>query len=249
MNDSMIFNIITLLPEMFDALHAGVIGRAITNNLIQLNYFNPRDYTHDTHHTVDDRPYGGGPGMVMLYQPLKDTLDDIKRKHTHKAPVIHLSPQGKPATQDDIKRLSTLPELTLLCSRYEGVDERLIQSEVDEEVCIGDFVVSGGELPAMMLIDSITRLLPGTLNDPLSALQDSFADGLLDCPHYTRPETINGMATPKILLSGHHEAINDWRLKEKWIRTWQKRPDLIKRLTLTHEQKSMLDQIKGNDNE
>lgn len=245
----MIFNLITLIPEMFDALHFGVIGRALINQIIQLKPYNPRDYTHDTHRTVDDRPYGGGPGMVMLYQPLKDTLDDIKKSQSTKAPVIHLSPQGKPVTQADIQHLSTLPEITLLCSRYEGVDERLIQSEIDEEYCIGDFVVSGGELPAMMLIDSITRLLPGTLNDPLSALQDSFSDGLLDCPHYTRPEEINGMSTPKILLSGNHQAINAWRLKEKWIRTWQKRPDLIKRLTLTNEQRSMLDKIEGIQND
>lgn len=245
----MIFNVITLLPDMFNALKFGIIGRALANNLIHFNTYNPRDYTYDTHHTVDDRPYGGGPGMVMLYQPLKEAIDDIKKSQKSNAPVIHLSPQGKPVTQNDIQRLSTLPELTLLCSRYEGVDERLIQNHVDEEYCIGDFVVSGGELPAMMLIDSITRLLPGTLNDPLSALQDSFSDGLLDCPHYTRPETIDGLTTPKILLSGHHEAINDWRLKEKWIRTWQKRPDLIKRLTLTNEQKSLLDEIKGKDND
>lgn len=246
----MIFNLISLLPEMFDALNSGVIGRALTKKIITLNHFNPRDYTHDTHHTVDDRPYGGGPGMVMLYQPLKDTLDAIKTETAYSnTPVIHLSPQGKPVTQADIKRLATLPAITLLCSRYEGVDERLIQSEVDEELCIGDFVVSGGELPAMMLIDSITRLLPNTLNAPESAEQDSFSDGLLDHPHYTRPEVINGMETPKILLSGHHKAINEWRVKEKWIKTWQKRPDLIKRLTLTNEQKFLLDKIKGVQNE
>lgn len=241
----MIFNLISLFPEMFDALNFGVVRRAQEHNAIQLKHFNPRDYTQDAYRRVDDRPYGGGPGMVMLYQPLKDTLDAIK----HQGPVIHLSPQGKPLEQADIKRLATHDSLTLLCSRYEGVDERFITSHVDLEYCVGDFVVSGGELPAMMLMDAVARLLPGTLNDPESAEQDSFADGLLDCPHYTRPEVINGIKVPKVLQSGDHQAIKTFRNKEKLIRTWQRRPDLIKRRVLTEEEQSVLDQIKGETND
>jgi tRNA (guanine37-N1)-methyltransferase len=238
-------NIISLFPDMFDVLRFGVVRRALESQSIRLTHFNPRDYTHDKHRTIDDRPYGGGPGMVMLYQPLKDTVDAIKNK----GPVIHLSPQGKPLEQADIKRLATLDSLTLLCSRYEGVDERFITTEVDEEYCVGDFVVSGGELPAMMLIDAIARLLPGTLNDQQSAEQDSFSDGLLDCPHYTRPEVVNGLKIPKVLQSGDHQAIKAFRDKEKLIRTWQRRSDLIKRRVLTDEERSVLDQIKGETNE
>ena len=241
------FNLISLFPEMFAGLEYGVISRAIKNQKVTLTHWNPRDYTADLHRSVDDRPFGGGPGMVMLYQPLKDTIDAIKT--THQGPVIHLSPQGRPLQQVDVQRLAALEDITLLCSRYEGVDERLIETEIDEEISIGDFVVSGGELPAMMLIDAIARLLPGTLNDPQSAEQDSFSDGLLDCPHYTRPEVINGLKTPKTLLSGHHQAINRWRSKEKLIRTWQRRPDLIKRRVLTDEEQSILDSIKGGSNE
>ncbi len=239
------FNIVSLFPEMFTALQFGVIHRAISNHSMELTYWNPRDFTHDKHRTVDDRPYGGGPGMVMLYQPLKDTLDAIQQPGL----VIHLSPQGKPLEQTDIKRFASLSSITLVCSRYEGVDERFIANEVDEEYCIGDFVVSGGELPAMMLIDAVARLLPGTLNDEQSALQDSFADGLLDCPHFTRPEVINGLCVPKVLQNGDHKAINAYRNKEKLIRTWQRRPDLIKRRILTDEERSVLEQHKVKNNE
>lgn len=244
----MIFNLISLFPDIFDALHYGVINRALTSNAITLKHYNPRDFTHDIHRSIDDRPYGGGPGMVMCYQPLKDTVDHIKAQQCC-GPVIHLSPQGKPLQQADILRLAKLEHLTLLCSRYEGVDERFIEHEVDEEYCIGDFVVSGGELPAMMLIDAVARLLPGTLNDAESAVQDSFSDGLLDCPHYTRPEVINDLKVPKVLQSGNHQAITAWRNKEKLIRTWQKRPDLIKRRVLTEAESAVLAQHKGEDNE
>lgn len=244
----MIFNLISLFPEIFNALHYGVINRALESNTIQLQHYNPRNFTHDIHRRVDDRPYGGGPGMVMCYEPLKNVIEHLKATHSC-GPVIHLSPQGKPIQQIDIAHLAKLEQITLLCSRYEGIDERLIESEVDQEYCIGDFVVSGGELPAMMLIDAIARLLPGTLNDTLSAEQDSFSDGLLDCPHYTRPESINGMEVPKVLLSGNHQAINAWRQKEKLIRTWQKRPDLIKRRVLTEAESTVLAQQKGEDNE
>lgn len=238
----MIFNVISLLPECFDALNHGVIGRAQKNQTIQLTHWNPRSYTQDTHHTVDDRPYGGGPGMLMLYQPLKDCIDDIKQSQAS-GPVIHLSPQGKPIEHSDIKRLASLKTLTLLCSRYEGVDQRLLDTEVDESYSVGDLVVSGGEIPAMMLIDAITRLQAGVLGAPESAEQDSFADGLLDCPHYTRPNEINGMQVPNVLLSGNHQAITDWRHKQKLISTWQKRPDLIKRQVLTESEQSVLDEL------
>lgn len=234
------FNLITLFPEMFNALNYGVIRRAIATKQIELTYWNPRDATHDAHHTVDDRPYGGGPGMVMLYQPLKDTLDRIQPRGL----VVHLSAQGKPVEQADIQQLATLPAITVLCSRYEGVDERFLQTHVDIEYGVGDFIVSGGELPAMMLIDAIARLLPGTLNDPQSAEQDSFSDGLLDCPHFTRPEVIDDLRVPKVLLSGDHQAIAAYRKKEKLIRTWQRRPDLIKRRVLTDEERLLLEHYR-----
>lgn len=244
----MIFNLISLFPEMFDALNFGVLRRALDSQQIQLHHCNPRDFTHDAHQSVDDRPYGGGPGMVMRYQPLKDAIDHLNTVG-QTGPVIHLSPQGKPLEQADIARLAKLPVITLLCSRYEGVDQRLIDSEIDEEYSIGDFVVSGGELPAMMLIDAVARLLPGTLNDPRSATEDSFSDGLLDCPHYTRPEVINDLIVPKVLLSGNHQQISAWRHKEKLIRTWQKRPDLIKRRVLTAAEEAVLAEQKGEKNE
>lgn len=244
----MIFNLLSLFPEMFNSLNYGVINRALKNGSIQLTHCNPRDFTHDAHRSVDDRPYGGGPGMVMCYQPLKDAVEHLRATKSC-GRVIHLSPQGKPLQQADIARLAKLEHITLLCSRYEGVDERFIKTEVDKEYCIGDFVVSGGELPAMMLIDAVARLLPGTLNDAQSAEQDSFSDGLLDCPHFTRPEVINDMKVPKVLLSGNHQAINAWRSKEKLIRTWQKRPDLIKRRVLTEAESAVLAQQKGEDNE
>lgn len=237
----MIFNLISLFPEIFEALQIGVIRRAFDSEAIKLRHWNPRDYTTDTHQSVDDRPYGGGPGMVMLYQPLKDTIDNIKTT-AQSGPIIHLTPQGKPLQQADIAHLATLPAATLLCSRYEGVDQRLLDSEIDASYSIGDFVVSGGELPAMMLIDAVARLMPGTLNDPQSAIEESFNDDLLDCPHYTRPEQINGLTVPKVLLSGDHKAIKQWRDQEKLISTWQKRPDLIKRRVLTDDEQAVLDE-------
>lgn len=240
----MIFNLISLMPAMFSALEWGVVGRALNNNTIHLTHWQPRDFTHDAHQSVDDRPYGGGPGMVMRYEPLKAAIDTI-RQTTQAGPIIHLSPDGSPVTHETIERLAKLPAITLLCSRYEGVDERLLATEIDESVSVGDCVVSGGELPAMMLIDAITRLLPGVLNDPQSAEQDSFTDDLLDCPHYTRPEKINGLDVPSVLLSGNHAAIQAWRHKEKLIKTWQKRPDLIKRRVLIDEDLDILRTCKG----
>lgn len=222
------FDVITLFPEMFSALtESGVSRRANQSGLYQLKTWNPRDFTLDKHRTVDDRPYGGGPGMVMMYQPLKDTLNAIAAESEQKPHVVYLSPQGQPLTQAKVEQLSQHKNITLLCGRYEGVDERLIESSVDEEISIGDFVVSGGELPAMMLMDAVIRLIPGALGHNQSAEQDSFSDGLLDCPHYTRPEEVDGMRVPQVLLEGNHAKIDAWRHEQKLERTQQRRPDLL----------------------
>jgi tRNA (guanine37-N1)-methyltransferase len=220
--------IVSLFPDMFAALNYGVIGRALDEKRLSLSHFNPRDFSTDPHLRVDDRPYGGGPGMVMCYQPAADAIQAAKAKHPD-AHVIHLSPQGQPLTHSKAKKLAQRPSLVLLASRYEGVDQRLIDTHVDEELSVGDFVVSGGELPAMMLIDAIGRFLPGVLGDAESAEQDSFADGMLDHPHYTRPEVIGGSSVPPVLLSGNHAAIAQWRLEKRKKSTWQQRPDLLKR--------------------
>ncbi|WP_178861374.1 tRNA (guanosine(37)-N1)-methyltransferase TrmD [Thiomicrorhabdus cannonii] len=225
------FDIITLFPEMFSALtESGVSRRALQTGLYELKTWNPRQFTTDRHKTVDDRPYGGGPGMVMLYQPLKDTIDAIRSEVSVKPHVVYLSPQGEPLTQAKVQSLLQYDCVTLLCGRYEGVDERLLQSQVDEEISIGDFVVSGGELPAMMLMDAMIRLLPGALGHNQSAEQDSFSDGLLDCPHYTRPEVVDGMAVPSVLVEGNHAKIEAWRQAQKRERTQQRRPDLLTKL-------------------
>jgi len=222
------FDVITLFPEMFSALtESGVSRRALQSELYQLKTWNPRQFTTDKHKTVDDRPYGGGPGMLMMYQPLKDTLTAIQSETAVKPHVVYLSPQGQPLTQAKVEQLSQYESVTLLCGRYEGVDERLLISEVDEEISIGDFVVSGGELPAMMLMDATIRLLPGALGHNQSAEQDSFSDGLLDCPHYTRPEVVDGMAVPRVLMEGNHAKIDAWRQAQKLERTQQRRPDLL----------------------
>ena len=222
------FDVITLFPEMFSALtESGVSRRALQSELYQLKTWNPRQFTTDKHKTVDDRPYGGGPGMLMMYQPLKDSLTAIQSEQAVKPHVVYLSPQGQPLTQAKVEQLTQYESITLLCGRYEGVDERLLISEVDEEISIGDFVVSGGELPAMMLMDATIRLLPGALGHNQSAEQDSFSDGLLDCPHYTRPEVVDGMAVPKVLMEGNHAKIDAWRQAQKLERTQQRRPDLL----------------------
>jgi tRNA (guanine37-N1)-methyltransferase len=222
------FNIITLFPEMFTALESGITGRAINKKIIKLKYFNPRDYSQDKHRRVDDRPYGGGPGMVMMAEPLCAAIDAVKgtARRTH---TIHLTPQGKLLNQDKIKSLVKRKNLILVAGRYEGIDERVIQSKIDEEISIGDYVLSGGELAAMVIIDAITRLLPGALGHEDSARQDSFMDGLLDYPHYTRPEVFNGQKVPNVLLSGNHQQVAEWRLKEALKRTRLRRPDLLKK--------------------
>ncbi|MCK4864040.1 MAG: tRNA (guanosine(37)-N1)-methyltransferase TrmD [Gammaproteobacteria bacterium] len=236
--------VVTLFPEMFSAVSEnGVTGRAIQKGLVQLGTVNPRDFTNDRHNTVDARPYGGGPGMVMMVEPLRDAISEAKKKlgdHGNKAKVIYLSPQGRKLDQAGLQSLLEHEELILLCGRYEGIDERLIASEVDEEWSIGDYVISGGELAAMVLIDGITRLVPGALGHEESAEQDSFMNGLLDTPHYTRPEVLDGEAVPDVLLSGHHKNIEVWRLKQALGRTWLRRPDMLEKLTLTKAQEDLL---------
>ena len=233
--------VISLFPEMFRAItEHGVTGRAVKSGLLQIECWNPRDFTHDKHRTVDDRPYGGGPGMLMMVQPLRDAIHAAKQAAGDGAKVIYLSPQGRKLTQAGVTELATNQKLILVAGRYEGVDERVIQTEVDEEWSIGDYVLSGGELPAMTLIDAVSRLVPGVLGDQASAEQDSFTDGLLDHPHYTRPELLDGLAVPEALTSGNHEVIRRWRLKQSLGRTWQRRPELINNLALTDEQESLL---------
>ncbi len=233
--------VISLFPEMFRAItEHGVTGRAVKSGLLRIECWNPREFTHDKHRTVDDRPYGGGPGMLMMVQPLRDAIHAAKQAAGDGAKVIYLSPQGRKLTQAGVTELATNQKLILVAGRYEGIDERVIQTEVDEEWSIGDYVLSGGELPAMTLIDAVSRLVPGVLGDQASAEQDSFTDGLLDHPHYTRPEVLDGLAVPEALTSGNHEVIRRWRLKQSLGRTWQRRPELINNLALTDEQESLL---------
>ncbi|GIU44078.1 tRNA (guanosine(37)-N1)-methyltransferase TrmD [Shewanella algidipiscicola] len=236
--------VVTLFPEMFRAVtDFGVTGRAVSNGLLELQTWNPRDFTHDKHRTVDDRPYGGGPGMLMMVQPLRDAIHAAKAAAGDKAKVIYLSPQGRKLTQQGVEELAKSERLILVCGRYEGIDERIIQTEVDEEWSIGDYVLSGGELPAMTLIDSVSRLVPGVLGKQASAEQDSFSDGLLDCPHYTRPESLDGIDVPAVLLSGNHEHIRRWRLQQSLGRTLLRRPELFENLALTDEQTKLLAQF------
>ncbi|MEC4087471.1 tRNA (guanosine(37)-N1)-methyltransferase TrmD [Pseudoalteromonas rubra] len=233
--------VISLFPEMFDAVtQQGVTGRAVKNGLIDFHCWNPRDYALDKHRTVDDRPYGGGPGMLMMVEPLKQAILDAKQAAGEGAKVIYMSPQGRKLDQQGAAELAQSEKLILVAGRYEGIDERIIESYVDEEWSIGDFILSGGELPAMTLIDAVARLVPGVLGHNQSAEQDSFSDGLLDCPHYTRPETLDGKQVPAVLLSGNHQAIAEWRLKQSLGRTWLRRPDLLRNLALTEEQVRLL---------
>jgi len=236
--------VITLFPEMFRAVtDFGVTGRAVKNGLLEVQTWNPRDFTHDRHNTVDDRPYGGGPGMLMMVQPLRDAIHAAKAAAGDRAKVIYLSPQGRKLDQQGVTELAKSDSLILVCGRYEGIDERIIQTEVDEEWSIGDYVLSGGEIPAMTLIDSVARLVPGVLGKQASAEQDSFSDGLLDCPHYTRPENLDGMDVPAVLLSGDHEKIRLWRLQQSIGRTFLRRPEIFENLALTDEQTVLLVQF------
>jgi tRNA (guanine37-N1)-methyltransferase len=236
-------DVVTLFPEMIrEQVRYGIQGRAIQKGLLQVATWNPRDYTLDRHGSVDDRPYGGGPGMVMQVQPLRDALH-AARADGDPAPVIYLSPQGRRLDQARARQLAGQQRLILLAGRYEGIDERVIDLEVDEELSIGDYVLSGGELPALVVMDAVTRLLPGALGDADSAGQDSFMDGLLDYPHYTRPEEINGMQVPDVLAGGHHAEIRRWRHKQALGRTWLRRPDLLDALQLDAEQQVLLDEF------
>jgi tRNA (guanine37-N1)-methyltransferase len=222
-------DVVSLFPAMFDALEShGISGRALERGLLTLQRWNPRDQAADAYRRVDDRPFGGGPGMVLMAEPLARTLDAIQADG-NAGPVLYLSPRGRPLTQARVCELATMASWTLLCGRYEGVDERLLAARVDEEIAIGDFVVSGGELPAMMLIDAVVRWLPGAVQDAASVQQDSFVDGLLDCPHYTRPEHWQGHPAPRELMSGNHQHIQRWRRQQSLLVTARRRPDVLER--------------------
>lgn len=238
--------LVSIFPEMFSALtDYGISGRAVKDGLLEVRCWNPRDFTSDRHRTVDDRPYGGGPGMVMLAEPLSQALSEARAWAEEAGPArsIYLSPQGRQLDQAGVEHLSHSGNLVLLAGRYEGVDERLVDALIDEEWSIGDYVLSGGELAAMVLMDAVTRLIPGALGHDQSAVEDSFAQGLLDCPHYTRPEDFRGEKVPEVLLSGNHEKIRRWRLKQALGRTQQRRPDLLEKLALTPEQAQLLDEF------
>ena len=246
---SLRFDVVTLFPEMFAALAAsGITRRALERGLWQIECWNPRQWTQDVHRTVDDRPYGGGPGMVMMASPLEQAIAAAKVGAGGTAKVICLSPQGRRIDQRRVVELAASDGAILLCGRYEGIDERLMERCVDEELSLGDFVLSGGELAAMALMDACIRQLPGALNDEASAMEDSFAAGLLDCPHYTRPEIYEGRAVPDVLLSGNHERIRRWRLKQALGRKWQRRPDLLETRVLSSEEADLLAEFRREGN-
>ena len=239
------FDCVTLFPEAFAAIaDFGITRRARENRLWSLVLWNPRDFTTDNYRTVDDRPYGGGPGMVMLAEPLAKAIAAAKAAAKGDARVIHLSPQGQVMNHGKVMKLCAEERLVLLCGRYEGVDERLIRGAVDEELSIGDYVLSGGELAAMVLMDAVVRQLPGALGDEGSAVQESFANGLLEAPQYTRPEVYEGKAVPPVLMSGHHERIERWRLKQSLGRTWLRRPELLERRGLSDAEHKLLEEFK-----
>ena len=231
------YNIITIFPDLIDAFSdTGFIKRSIKNNIININIINLREYSASKHKRVDEKTYGGGPGMVMQYQPIYDAIKNIKDS----GPIIYLSPQGEPLTQAKLKKLSYEENLTLLCGRYEGIDQRAVDDLVDEEISLGDYVISGGESASMVLLEGITRLIPGAVDDEESVNQDSFQAGILDYPHYTKPEKINGMKIPDVLISGNHEKIEIWRRKQALGLTWRKRPELLKNVKLSKEDDKLL---------
>ena len=236
--------VVSIFPELVGQVaEYGVVGRAKERGLLSLSCENPRDYAEDAHRTVDDRPYGGGPGMVLKYEPAAKAIGAVRERLPEGSPVVYLSPQGRVFDQAAAKRFAAMPGLILLAGRYEGVDERLIEAQVDEEVSLGDFVLSGGEIAAMAVIDATARLLPGVLGDDESAREDSFADGLLEHPHYTRPESIEGKRVPAVLLSGDHARIARWRYKQALGRSYLRRPDLVRKLELDGEQRKLLDEF------
>jgi tRNA (guanine37-N1)-methyltransferase len=250
------FDVVTLFPEMFAAVsESGITRRALETGLWRLALWNPRDFTCDNHRTVDDRPYGGGPGMVMLAEPLEQAIvaaREAQRAEGLSGRVIMLSPQGAKLEHRKVMELGEAPAVTLVCGRYEGVDERLVRRSVDEEVSIGDYVISGGELAAMVLIDAVVRQLPGVLGDAQSAVEESFAGGLLDCPQFTRPERwpeTNGERVPEVLLSGNHAAIGRWRWKQALGRTWRRRPEILAARGMTDEERALLDEFQREQSE
>ena len=242
-------DVVTLFPEMFEALTgSGITQRARSNRHYELVLWNPRDFSNNSYRSVDDRPYGGGPGMVMMAEPLAKALRAARQRQVScgvkLTRTVYLSPQGKPLTQRVVEQLGKYEGLVLLAGRYEGVDERLLDAEIEEQISIGDYVLSGGELPAMVLMDALVRRIPGVLNDAESVHQDSFANGLLDCPQYTRPEVYESDSVPAVLLSGHHAQITRWRMKQSLGRTWRRRPDLLAKLPLSAEQLGLLEEYK-----
>lgn len=244
----MLVGIVTLFPEMFAAVtDYGITGRATREGIVSVECWNPRDFTTDKHRTVDDRPFGGGPGMLMKTEPLQAAIHAAKQglgeAHDEKPLVIYLSPQGRKLDQQGVEQLAKRKHLVLVCGRYQGIDERVLRKEIDEEWSIGDFVLSGGELAAMVMVDALTRYQPQALGHEGSAAADSFADGLLDSPQYTRPQEYEGESVPSVLLGGNHEQIRVWRLRESLGNTWLKRPDLLDQLTLNAEQKNLLEQF------
>lgn len=243
-------DVITLFPGLVTAIRDyGVVGRALRSERVKLGVTNPREYSRDTNNRVDDRPYGGGPGMIMQYEPMVRAIDETVAKTDTQSTVVYLSPQGKPLDQKAVRSFSEIDHLVLLCGRYEGIDERIIQARVDQEWSIGDYVISGGELAAMILIDAVVRTLPGVLGDEQSAQQDSFERGLLDCPHYTRPERIEGFTVPEELLSGNHKMIARWRLKQMLGRTFLRRADMIEKLSLSEQEHHLLDEYLAEEKE
>ena len=236
-------DVITLFPELVEQVSScGVVGRAAEQGLVELHCWNPREYTHDRHRTVDDRPYGGGPGMLMKVQPLQDAISAARRE-SPQARLVYLSPQGRLLKQAMLAETVEQGSIILLCGRYEGIDERLIEREVDDEWSLGDYVISGGELAAMVCIDAMTRLLPGALGHEASAQQDSFSEGLLDCPHYTRPEVYQGDRVPPVLMNGNHRDIDTWREQQALGRTWQRRPELLDAIELDQRQQALLEEF------
>ncbi len=240
------FDVITLFPDYFrQCLQVGVVGRAFERGLAGLHVWNPRDFAHDNYRRIDERPFGGGPGMVMMADPLMECLDAVVQADDGPAHTVYLSPQGQPFTQAKARELAGRPRLILLAGRYEGVDQRFVDAHIDEEISLGDYVLSGGELPAATVIDAVVRLLDGVLNDADSAIQDSFEDGLLDCPHYTRSETLGTVGVPEVLLSGNHALIARWRRKQSLGRTWLKRPDLLDESQLSEADAALLAEFKA----
>jgi len=234
------FGIISLFPEIFQSLNSGITGRALKENLLKIDFWNPRDFATDKHKSVDDKPYGGGPGMVMMAEPLQAAIHAAKKAATKPPAVIYLSPQGRKFDQEAAEDFASKQSIIFLAGRYEGIDERIIEQEVDEEWSIGDYILTGGELAAMVMIDAITRLIPGAVGDENSVSQDSLTTGLLKYPQYTRPDVFAGSAVPEVLLSGHHKQINEWRLKASLGKTWLRRPDLLSKKQMNETELRLL---------